>query len=162
MAKAAFCGSFDPITIGHVRLVERAAPLFEELIVFVSVNSSKREDWTLAQRKEWASEALSHLKNVRVESQDGLSAEACRKAGASVLIRGIRNGIDADYENNMAWMNRKVDPGLETLCLFSEPEYANISSSNVRELLKYHISIESLVPACVFESLQPDLASNRL
>lgn len=154
MTKAAFCGSFDPVTVGHIDLIERAAPLFEELIVFVSVNSAKREGWPVAVRKRWIEEAVSHLDNVRVEVQNGLSAEACQKAGAKVLLRGIRTN-DADYEANMAYVNRIIDPEIETLCMFASSGMEFISSSNVREMLRYHVSIKGLVPDSVLNDLEP-------
>lgn len=155
MTKAAFCGSFDPVTTGHVDLICRAAPLFDELIVFVSINSSKKEAWPLEQRKKWLEEALKDIPNVRVDIQTGLSVEACRNAGANVLLRGIRPA-DADYEANMAAMNTRIDPEIETLCMFAGSGYEYISSSNVRELLRYHVSIKGMVPECVRRDLEPE------
>ncbi len=155
MTKAAFCGSFDPITLGHLDLIRRAAPLFEELIVFVSLNSSKSEGWPAALRKKWIEEAVRDIDNVRVEIQNGLSAQACRKAGATVLLRGIRPS-DADYEANMASVNRRIDPEIETLCMFASDNMQYVSSSNVRELLRYHVSIAGLVPASVLRDLEPE------
>lgn len=155
--KAAFCGSFDPVTLGHMDLIERAAALFEEVVVFVTPNSGKNELFSSEQKAAWIQQACAHLPNVEARIQEGLAVEACRKAGAQVLIRGLRNETDLGYEQNMAFMNSALDNQVETFCLFCRPEFAFISSSNVRELLKYHQSIEAFVPECVFAALQPAL-----
>lgn len=158
--KAAFCGSFDPITLGHMDLITRASSLFEEVIVFVTPNSGKNALFTNEQKVDWIAQACAHLPNVRACIQEGLAVEACRKAGAEVLIRGLRNETDLGYEQNMAFMNYSLDSTVETFCLFCRPEYAFISSSNVRELLKYHQSIEAFVPECVFQALQPEFSGS--
>lgn len=125
------------------------------MYVFVSVNSSKSEAWSAATRKRWIEEAVCGLNNVRVEIQNGLSVDACKQAGARVLLRGIRPE-DSAYEANMAYVNSQIDPSIETLCLFASAGMEHISSSNVREMLRYHVSIEGLVPDCVLKDLQPD------
>ncbi len=89
---------------------------------------------------------MAHLPNVSVMQYEGLATEAARKAGASVLVRGLRGAVDADYEYNMAQMNRRIAPEIETVLLFSDPETALISSSNVRELLRYRLPVDDLVP----------------
>lgn len=155
--KAVFCGSFDPVTLGHMDLIERSAKIFESVGVVVSPNSLKNNFCTDEQKLKWLQEACRHLPNVDVFVYSGLAAEACRSYGASVLIRGVRNETDFAYEANMAFMNRQVDGNIETLSLFCDPAYAYVSSSNVRELLKYGLSTEKFVPACVFRDLQPEL-----
>ena len=155
--KAAFCGSFDPVTLGHVNLIERSAAVFERVAVFISRNSQKNSFCTDEQKLAWLQEACAHLDNVDVRIQNGLSVTAARAYGAGVMIRGIRDGSEVPYEANMAYLNQEIDPSIETLALFCKPEYAYISSSNVREFLKYNLSIEDFVPECVFRDLQPAL-----
>ena len=155
--KAAFCGSFDPVTVGHMDLIERSAAVFDRVAVFISRNSQKNSFCTDEQKLAWLEEACSHLHNVDVKIQNGLSVSACLEYGAGVMIRGIREAGEVPYEANMAALNREIDPSIETLALFCKPEYAYISSTNVREFLKYNLSIENFVPECVFRDLQPEL-----
>lgn len=156
--KAAFAASFDPITMGHVDLIERTADKFDEVVVLVAKNSEKDSLFSTRQRLLWVQEALAHLDNVSVELCEGLSTEAAVKAGASVMVRGLRNGQDLLYEQNIAWLNARICPQLDTFFLCCAPQYSYLSSSSVRELLKYGQSIQGLVPQGVFEVLQPALA----
>lgn len=152
--KGAFCGSFDPVTIGHLNLIERASRLCDHLTVFVSPNSSKNDAYPVAKRLAWLQEATKDLPNVDCRIQNGLVVDACREVGASILIRGIRNITDFGYEQNMAEMNHYLDSDIETICLMARAEYEFYSSSNVRELLKYHQNIDKFVPACVLRDLK--------
>lgn len=152
--KAAFCGTFDPVTNGHLALIERAAAQFDFLTVVVSPNSSKQCLLSADERRTLLEQSVAHLPNVSVMQFEGLATEAARKAGASVLVRGLRGAVDAGYEYNMAQMNRRIAPEIETVLLFSDPETALISSSNVRELLRYHLPVDDLVPLPVNTWLQ--------
>ena len=149
MKIAAFCGTFDPVTYGHLDIIERASKLFDELVVFISPNSDKNNEFTEARRLAWLNESTKHLSNVTCKIQSGLVVEACKSVNATVLVRGIRNGVDCTYEQNMAFMNARLDENIETVCLFTRPEYSLYSSSNVRELFKYGQNISGFVPACV-------------
>ena len=142
MKIAAFCGTFDPVTYGHLDIIERASKLFDQLVVFISPNSDKNN------------ESTKHLSNVTCKIQSGLVVEACKSVNATVLVRGIRNGVDCTYEQNMAFMNARLNEDIETVCLFTRPEYSLYSSSNVRELFKYGQDISGFVPACVLEDLK--------
>ena len=153
---AAFCGSFDPVTKGHLDVIERASRLFDHLIVFISQNSQKNTCFSFEQRLKWLEKATAHLENVECRIQEGLVVEACQKANVQVLVRGIRNETDCSYEQNMAFVNSFLDQGIETICLFTKPEYYFYSSSNVRELIKYGKDVSAFVPACVFETLQEE------
>lgn len=155
---ALFAGSFDPPTLGHLDIIERAARLFDTLIVLAADNSAKTTQFTGTQKASWLKEACAHLDNVQVVCASGLTIEQARRFHADVLIRSLRNGQDYDMEANIAWMNSMLEGGMETLFLCARPEHAFISSSNVRELLRYDQSIEALVPQTVFQSLQPHLA----
>lgn len=156
MRKACFCGSFDPLTLGHVNVIERASKLFDELVVFISVNSQKNSLFSKEQRLAWLQEATRHLENVTIDYQDGLVVEACRKVNARYLVRGVRNSIDFEYEKNMASMNQLLDPEIETIILYSDPKYVDHSSSNVRELYRYNRDLSMLVPSCVIRSLEEE------
>lgn len=154
MVKAAFCGTFDPVTLGHVDVIERASKIFDELVVFVSPNSSKTNTFSNEQRLEWLNEVTKDMPNVTCKIQSGLVVDACASAGASVLVRGIRNTVDFEYEKNMAGMNSFIDSSIETVCLYTKCELELCSSSNVRELMKYNQDISKFVPKCVLETLE--------
>lgn len=154
MTKAAFCGTFDPVTIGHLDIIERASKLFDELVVFISPNSEKCNTFSEATRLAWMQQATKHLDNVTCKVQSGLAVEACKSVGATVLVRGIRNGVDCTYEQNMAFVNAFLNEDIETVCLFTKPEYSLYSSSNVRELHQYGQDISGFVPECVWKGLK--------
>lgn len=154
MKIAAFCGTFDPVTYGHLDIIERASKLFDQLVVFISPNSDKNNEFTEEKRLKWLNESTKHLSNVICKIQSGLVVEACKSVNATVLVRGIRNGVDCTYEQNMAFMNARLNEDIETVCLFTRPEYSLYSSSNVRELFKYGQDISGFVPACVLEDLK--------
>ena len=154
MKIAAFCGTFDPVTYGHLDIIERASKLFDQLVVFISPNSDKNNEFTEEIRLKWLNESTKHFSNVTCKIQSGLVVEACKSVNATVLVRGIRNGVDCTYEQNMAFMNARLDENIETVCLFTRPEYSLYSSSNVRELFKYGQDISGFVPACVLEDLK--------
>ena len=154
MKIAAFCGTFDPVTYGHLDIIERASKLFDELVVFISPNSDKNNEFTEERRLEWLNESTKHLTNVICKIQSGLVVDACKSVNATVLVRGLRNGVDCTYEQNMAFMNARLDENIETVCLFTRPEYSLYSSSNVRELFKYGQDISGFVPTCVLEDLK--------
>ena len=154
MKIAAFCGTFDPVTYGHLDIIERASKLFDQLVVFISPNSDKNNEFTEEKRLKWLNESTKHLSNVTGKIQSGLVVEACKSVNATVLVRGIRNGVDCTYEQNMAFMNARLNEDIETVCLFTRPEYSLYSSSNVRELFKYGQDISGFVPACVLEDLK--------
>ena len=154
MTRACFCGTFDPVTLGHLDVITRASKLFDEIVVFISCNADKKERFSFEQRLAWLQEATSHLNNVRCDIQKGLVVEACHQVQATILVRGIRNMTDFEYERNMAAMNQLIDHNVETVLLMTDPRYMHCSSSNVRELLRYHQDVSALVPACVARDLK--------
>ncbi len=143
---AVFAGSFDPITIGHMDVIRRAAIMFERLYVCVSANPSKNARFSADQRIELVREAVSSIPNVVVEADDGILVEYCRRVGAGCIIRGIRSGDDVQYEVMLESVNKRIAPEIETMYLLAEPEHSYISSSLVRQLLDIDISIQGLVP----------------
>lgn len=139
-------GSFDPITTGHVDLIERAAGMFDLVYVTVMVNAEKRTMFTLEERLEIARAALSHIKNVKVEASDKLLAEYARERGAAYLVKGARNGTDFDYEHTLAQINETLCAELDTVILPSKKGMSYLSSTYVRELIKYKRSLDGAVP----------------
>lgn len=131
--KAFFAGSFDPFTIGHRSIVERALRLFPSLVIAVGYNEHKPGEWSVEQRLAAIEEYYAENPSVEVMAYKGLTVDAATDAGASVLIRGVRGVADFEYERNLADTNREIS-GMETVLLFCEPELAFISSSMVREL----------------------------
>lgn len=142
-----FPGSFDPITVGHVDIVKRALPLFDELIVAIGVNTQKRYLFTLEQRMEWIREVFKDEPKVKVDSYEGLTVNYCQKIGAKYIIRGIRSAGDFDYEKTIAHLNTAMQPDLETLLILSKPELSAISSTIVREIIIGHGDVSKFVPA---------------
>jgi pantetheine-phosphate adenylyltransferase len=137
MAKiAVFPGSFDPITIGHVDLVNRALPLFDEIIVAIGLNSQKKSLFDLEQRVNWLEAVFAEESKVHVDYFENLTADYCQKIGAGYLLRGLRNASDFDYEKTISQLNFIIGHGLETIFLISRPAYSHISSTIVREIIK--------------------------
>lgn len=146
---AVFPGSFDPITRGHENIVRRAARLFDEIVVAIGSNSSKSSMFTLEQRTAWLEEVFLDLPNVRVTSYDGLTIDFASRIGARYLLRGVRNGGDFEYERTIAQMTKAMAPDLETVILFTDPEFAAINSTVVREILKNNGDVSQFIPASV-------------
>ena len=146
--KIAVCpGSFDPITVGHLDLVERAAAVFDRVVVCVMVNGEKRSRFTLEQRLEMARAAIAGVPNAEAAAWGGLLADFAREQGACALVKGVRSGTDFDWEFQLAQINRGLCPGLDTVLLPARPEHAYISSTMVREMVKYHQNLDHCVPA---------------
>jgi pantetheine-phosphate adenylyltransferase len=133
---AVFPGSFDPITVGHVDLVERALPLFDKIVVAVGINSQKKYLFDLDKRLDWLEAVFAHEDRVEVGSFEGLTADYAQKIGAGYLLRGLRNASDFDYEKTISQLNNIIGDGLETIFLIAQPGYSHISSTIVREIIK--------------------------
>ena len=132
---AVFPGSFDPITVGHLDLVRRALPLFDEIIVAVGINSTKKYLFPHEQRMEWLRQVFEHEPQIRVDSFENLTAHYCQRIGARFLLRGLRNASDFDYEKTISQLNHIVGGGIETVFLIAQPEFSHISSTIVREII---------------------------
>ncbi len=143
---AIFPGSFDPITKGHVSVVKRAIPLFDEVIVAIGINSAKHYMFPLENRKAWIEEVFTNEPKVRVQTYSGLTVDFCKTVDANFILRGLRTAADFEFEKEIAQVNRILEAGIETLFLLTEPEYAPISSSLVREVHRYGGDITSMVP----------------
>ena len=142
---AVFPGTFDPITIGHVSIVERALPLFDRLVIGMGVNNTKKTMFEQEQRLQWIRDAFKAHEKVEVVAFQGLTVDLCRRVGAGFIVRGLRNSTDHGYERSIALMNRQIS-GVETIFLPSIPEHAHISSTIVRELLANKAHVSALVP----------------
>jgi len=153
---AVYPGTFDPITNGHVDLVDRASPLFERLIVGVAESPGKRPALPLPLRVELARTALAAYPNVEVRGFDGLLAHFVRDLGAGVLLRGLRAVSDFEYEFQLASMNRHLIPEVETLFLTPAEQYGFISSSLVREISRLGGDVSGFVPPAVAAALQAE------
>jgi len=134
--KAVFPGSFDPITTGHVDLVRRALPLFDEIIIAIGINSQKQTLFDLEKRRNWILQVFEDEPRVKVDSFEGLTVHYCKKAEAHYIIRGLRNASDFDYEKTISQLNHIVGESVETVFLISRPEFSHISSTIVREIIK--------------------------
>lgn len=151
MKRFVFPGSFDPITIGHQEIIERALPLCDELVIAVGKNSNKKTMFSLEKRIEFIVNTNKHNSKVSVESYKGLTIEFCKKVDASALIRGLRNPADFEFEKSVAQMNRRLS-GIDTVFLLTSASHAYISSSIVREVMRFGGDYSSLVPKGVITS----------
>lgn len=155
MTIAVFPATFDPITNGHIDIAERAAALFDEVImaVFDHDHPIKNPLFSTEERMNMVAAAVSHLHNVRVEAYTGLTIEYARARGAHVLIRGLRVVSDFESEFKMAHMNRQLAPDIETVCLMASPEHAFLSSSLVKEVALLGGDISTMVPPAAARAL---------
>lgn len=151
--RAVFPGSFDPVTTGHVDLIKRAASLFDELIIGILVNSEKEPLFTLEERKYMLKEVSAGISGVSVVSFDGLLVDFVKEVGADVIVRGLRTAADFEYELPLAQANVRLNNQADTVFLATSPEYSFISSSAVKELLRYDGDIREYVPDVVYKRL---------
>lgn len=154
MKKAVFAGSFDPITIGHVEIVKRGLALFDEVIVAIGINSAKQYFFTLEQRIEMLERCFADEANVKIASYHGLTIEFARQQGALFLLRGLRNPQDLMYEQPIELINKHMAPEMEVVHLLSSPQTAAISSTIVREVLKYKGNVNGLLPQAVLDYIE--------
>ena len=151
---AIYSGTFDPVTLGHLDVIGRAATLFDRLVVAVAVAHHKKTLFNLAERMALLQASLAAQTKIEIVSFDGLVVDCCRQVGASAIVRGIRNGTDMDYESQMAQMNRKLAPEVETLFMLPTPTVQCISSTLVREISKLGGDVTPLVSPAVLNALQ--------
>ncbi|HIX85588.1 MAG TPA: pantetheine-phosphate adenylyltransferase [Candidatus Parabacteroides intestinigallinarum] len=142
---ALFPGTFDPFTIGHQSLVERGLALVDEIVISIGINDKKRTHFSLERRLEAIRDLYKDNPRVRVMAYDQLTVDFAREVGAGFILRGIRTVNDFEYEKSIADVNRKLT-GIETFILFTEPEHTHISSSIVRELLRYGRDVSQFIP----------------
>lgn len=150
---AVYPGSFDPITVGHVDIINRVSKIFDKVIILVSQSSDKNYLFTTDERVVLVKKCFENYNNVEVRSHSGLTIEFMKKNGAQVIIRGLRAVADFEYEGTLASMNHRLAPDIETFMVFSRPEFYYISSRGVKEVAKNKGSITGLVP----DFVEPEL-----
>lgn len=159
--KAIYPGSFDPVTNGHLDIIERAAKVFDELVVAVAVNKEKKPLFTTQERVELLQDACRHLPNVQVDYFHGFTVDYVEGKGARVVIRSLRAISDFEYELQMSLMNKRLNENIETLFMMTKAEYLFLSSSIVKEVAELGGSLSGLVPPCVEDRLKDKLNQMR-
>jgi len=158
MAKVAiYPGSFDPVTYGHLDVLERAVDIFGSVIIAVADNASKKYMFSLEERVELIKESTKGMKGVKVESFNGLVIDYARKKKTNVLIRGLRMTSDFDYEFQIALTNRRLAEDIETVFLMPSEQHSFVSSSLLKEVSRFNANISSFVPTCVAKRLKDRL-----
>jgi len=153
MSRAVYPGSFDPITLGHLNIIRRAARVFDELLVCVMVNAEKDPLFDRWERVELISRTVARYRNVKVESSDELLVDYMRAKGAKIAVKGLRAVSDFDFEFQMALINRKLDPNVETLFMPSSEKYTYLSSSVVKEMARFGADLKTFVPMEIIEDV---------
>ncbi len=151
---AIFPGSFDPITIGHLDLIERSTQLFDKVIVAIGQNNQKKYLFTLKQRQAWVKKVTKMYPNVEGSTYKGLTVNFAKKVNAEYLIRGLRNSSDFDYEKTISQLNNIIGDGLETVFFISQPNMSHISSTIVREIIKGKGNVKAFVPEFIYKDLK--------
>ncbi len=154
MIKALVPGSFDPITVGHLSVIERAAKMYGEVFVTVFINPDKTPRFNTDSRVKMIRAAVAHLSNVRVDTDTGMLADYCERNGITVAVKGARNAVDFEYEKKMAEFNKSRNPLLETVILFPEAGLEEVSSTALYELIKSNGEFEKYVPSGALEILK--------
>jgi pantetheine-phosphate adenylyltransferase len=161
MRTAIYPGSFDPITLGHLNIITRAAANFDQLIVCVGYNRKKNPMFTAEERVALIQKATAHLPNVQVEASDELVAQFARRKGANVIVKGLRAVSDFESEFTMSLINKKLNPELDTMFLTAEEKYMYLSSSAVKELGQYDVDLKDFLPTEVIDEFKARLNARR-
>ena len=156
MSTAVFPGSFDPVTKGHMDLIYRASKMFDALVLGVLINSSKQPLLTLEERVKLLGEVTNKMPNVRVEAFEGLLVDFVNKCDADAIVRGLRSAGDFEYELPLAQANYKLNGRADTIFLATSPQYSYVSSSAVKELIRYNADISDFVPMEALKYLNRD------
>ncbi|MDZ4071712.1 MAG: pantetheine-phosphate adenylyltransferase [Sediminibacterium sp.] len=149
-----FPGTFDPVTLGHIDIINRALPLFDEIYVGIGINSAKSPMFSPEQRMEWFKEIYRDEPRVKSVVYDGLTINYCKKIGARFILRGIRYVSDFEYEKTIADANRTLDKNIETIFLTGEPKYTSVASTIVRDILKNGGDASPFLPEAVIQSIR--------
>ena len=157
MTIAVYPGTFDPVTFGHLDIIERAAHLYDKLIIGVLHNSEKTPLFSVKERVNILTKATEYIANVEVCSFEGLSVDFARNAGAKVIVRGLRLITDFEYELQMAQTNRKLAPDVDTTFLYTSLQYSYLSSTTVKEVARFGGDIREFVPGFIVEDIKKKL-----
>lgn len=152
--KAIYAGTFDPVTNGHLDIIERASQMYDHLYVTIFNNPIKQTMFTLEERIELLKVVTKDLKNVTIDYSDDLAVQYAKKVGAKVLVRGLRATMDFEYELQMAFANQYLDDSIDMVFLMTRPSHSFISSSSVKEIAVHHHSVDGLVPPIVENALK--------
>lgn len=148
-----FPGTFDPLTLGHTDIIDRALPLFDKLVIGIGRNSNKKPMFSEKQRLKWVKEIYKNNPKVEALAYDGLTVDCCKKVGATFILRGIRYVNDFEYEKAIADMNRSIDEAIETIFLTCLPQYTSVASTLVRDVLRNGGDVSQFLPAVVKRSI---------
>ena len=146
MRIALFPGTFDPVTFGHLDIIERALPLFDKLYIGIGVNANKQPMFSAETRVSWLNDLYKHEPKVEAIIYEGLTVECCKKINAQYVLRGIRYVNDFEYEKAIAQMNHSLAPDIESIFIVSKPGYSSISSTIVREIIRYNGDVSQFSP----------------
>ncbi len=149
-----FPGTFDPVTFGHINIVERALPLFDKFYIGIGVNANKEPMFSAEQRKDWFNEIFKNQPKVDVIVYEGLTVDCCKKINANYVLRGIRYVNDFEYEKAIADMNRTLDENVETFFLTCLPQYTSVASTLVRDVIRNGGNVSQFVPEVVLRSIK--------
>lgn len=149
-----FPGTFDPITFGHIDIIERALPLFDKLYIGIGVNSNKKPMFSAEQRVKWLKDIFKNEPKVEAVIYEGLTVDCCKEINANYILRGIRYVNDFEYEKAIADMNRSLDGGIETVFLTCLPKYTSVASTLVRDVIKNGGNVAQFVPDAVLKTIQ--------
>ena len=161
MKIAIYPGSFDPVTSGHLNIIRRAAKIFDKLIVCVMVNAGKNPMFTLEERVDLIRRVTSDMENVEVDSSSELLAEYAKRRGSCVIVKGLRAGSDFENEFQMALINHKINPHLDTMFLTAESQYMYLSSSTVKELGNYNVDLSGFLPQQIIPDFKKRILEKR-
>ena len=153
MRIALFPGTFDPVTFGHLDIIERSLPLFDKLFIGIGTNASKQAMFSTEQRITWLKEIFKKEKKIEVVKYDGLTVECCKKVEANYILRGIRYVNDFEYEKAIADMNRSLDGHIETVFLTCLPKYTSVASTLVRDVIRNGGDVSQFVPDVVLKTI---------
>lgn len=146
MKIAVFPGSFDPITLGHVEVVKRVLPLFDQVIIAIGINNSKKSLFAAEQRLEWINAVFAKESKIKTATFNGLTVDYCKSIGAKFIVRGLRSASDFEYEKTIAQLNFVLGGDIETLFMISRPVYSHISSTIVKEIIRVNGDVSAFVP----------------
>ena len=149
-----FPGTFDPVTLGHINIIDRALPLFDKIIVGIGINAGKTPMFSAEQRMEWVNTIYKNDKRVSCETYEGLTIKYCQEIGARFILRGIRYVSDFEYEKAIADANRTLDKNIETIFLTGEPKFTSVASTIVRDIIKNGGNAAPFIHDVVWDSLQ--------
>ncbi|HVG42637.1 MAG TPA: pantetheine-phosphate adenylyltransferase [Chitinophagaceae bacterium] len=148
-----FPGTFDPVTYGHIDIIDRSLTLFDKIIIGVGVNANKKPMFSPEQRMNWVNEIYNNEPKIESITYDGLTVDCCKRVQANFILRGIRYVNDFEYEKAIADMNRSLDDNIETIFLTCLPKYTSVASTLVREVIRYGGDVSQFVPDVVLRSL---------